>query len=155
MCIGSGTKHCSSSGGFVKCWREAQRPHSSLGIFLPRHPFCHRLTLQKAGGGKETGQARRKQKRLVFFIASKISFTAKRSLKQKYQLAGWHPQPEFSFNHMVAQCQVSAATYGFPPSAFQVLSISALFLPLSLRFWDTSRLLLQVFFFQFPYIPLS
>lgn len=57
---------------------------------------------------------------------------------------------------MVAQCQVSAGAYSFPPSAFQVLSISTVFLPLFLRFWDTSRLFLPFFwvcfFFQFPNI---
>lgn len=50
---------------------------------------------------------------------------------------------------MVAQCQVSAGTDSFPPSAFQVLSVSVVFLPLSLRFWDTSRLFSPFFFFCF------
>lgn len=109
-------------------------------------PFLSQSNFAKSRWWNGNQANKKEAKKTGLFIASKISFTAKRSLKQKYQLAGWHPQPEFSFNHMVAQCQISAGAYSFPPSAFQVLSIAAVFLPLSLTLWDTSRLFLQIFF---------
>lgn len=111
-----------------------------------RAPFLSQANSAKSRWWKGNRASKKEAKTTGLFIASKISFTAKRSLKQKYQLAGWHPQPEFSFNHMVAECQISAGAYCFPPSAFQVLGFSAVFLSLSLRFWDTSHLFLPFFF---------
>lgn len=65
-------------------------------------PFVSRASVAKSRWWKGNRASKKEAKKAGLFIASKISFTTKRSLKQKYQLAGWHPQPEFSFNHMVA-----------------------------------------------------
>lgn len=143
-CIGSDTNSCSRNGGVEICCGEAQWPQLLRNIPL-QAPFLSQANFAKSRWWEGNWASKKEAKTTGLFIASKISFTAKRSLKQKYQLAGWHPQPEFSFNHMAAQCQISAGAYGFLPSAFQVLSVSAIFLPLSLRFWDTSCLFLQFF----------
>lgn len=102
--------------------RSVPQEHS----FTHTHPFCHRLTWQKSRWWKGNQACKKEAKKTGLFIASKISFAAKRSLKQKYQPAGWHPQPDFSCNHMAAQCRVSPSTYSFPPSAFQVLSVCSI-----------------------------
>lgn len=129
--LGAGPSTVAAAGGLRcsvgRCGGHTPQKCSS-GTFLHTHthPFCHRLTWQKSRWWKGNQACKEEAKKTGLFIASKISFAAKRSLKQKYQLAGWHPQPDFSFNHMAAQCQVSPSTHSFPPSAFQVLSVCSI-----------------------------